>query len=55
MKKVQKVSLKEGEDLFKVRARNTLFSIGKLYHMSVSEIKELNRIVDILKENDIIE
>jgi len=42
LKKAQQVSLKEGEDLYKVRPKNTLFSISKLYHMSVPDIKTLN-------------
>ena len=42
LKKIQKVSLKEGEDLYKVAPKNTIFSIGKLYHMTVSEIMTLN-------------
>jgi peptidoglycan-associated lipoprotein len=42
LKKAQQVSLKEGEDLYKVQPKNTLFSIGKLYKMSVDDIKTLN-------------
>ena len=55
LKKTQKVSLKEGEDLYKVRAKNTIFSIGKLYHMSVSDIKALNNFTyDTIYVNQLI-
>ena len=55
LKKVQKVTLKEGEDLYKVRPKNTLFSISKLYHMSVTEIKDLNKFTyDTIYVNQLI-
>ena len=55
LKKIQKVSLKEGEDLYKVCPKNTLFSIGKLYHMSVGEIKTLNNFTyDTIYVNQLI-
>ena len=55
LKKVQKVTLKEGEDLYKVRSKNTLFSISKLYHMTVIEIKELNKFTyDTIYVNQLI-
>ena len=55
LKKTQKVSLKEGEDLYKVRVRNTLFSIAKLYHMSVADLKQLNNLTyDTIYVNQLI-
>jgi len=55
LKKSQKVSLKEGEDLYKVRNRNTLFSISKLYHMSVADLKQLNSLTyDTIYINQLI-
>lgn len=55
LKKSQKVSLKEGEDLYKVRNRNTLFSISKLYHMSVTDLKQLNSLTyDTIYVNQLI-
>lgn len=55
LKKSQKVSLKEGEDLYKVRAKNTLFSISKLYRMSVTDLKQLNNLTyDTIYVNQLI-
>lgn len=55
LKTIQKVSVKEGEDLYKVRSKNTLFSISKLYHMTVAEIKGLNNFTyDTIYVNQLI-
>ena len=55
LKKQQNIKLKEGEDLYKVRPHNTLFSISKLYHMSVDDLKSLNQITgDTIYVNQLI-
>jgi outer membrane protein OmpA-like peptidoglycan-associated protein/LysM repeat protein/tetratricopeptide (TPR) repeat protein len=38
----QKITLLEGEDVYKVNAQNTLFSIAKLYRMDVATLKSIN-------------
>ncbi|MCU0417600.1 MAG: LysM peptidoglycan-binding domain-containing protein [Cytophagaceae bacterium] len=42
LRQQQKITLNEGEALYKVNAHNTLFSIAKLYRMDVASLKALN-------------
>lgn len=43
---VRRKTLKEGEDFFIVAPQNTLFSIARLFGMSLDELKELNSLSD---------
>ena len=55
LKKQQHIVLKSGEDLYKVRPHNTLFSIGRFYKMSVDELKNINTVTgDTIFVNQLI-